>query len=362
VTSNIDLRRLANESGPDRCFISVYLNAKSNWRWLERRFEEYRALLEKSSDERVNFDRTADIIRERLKGKPPKNGSLAVFACWLSDFYEAHGLSVELKEQVILDSSPYVRPLAEFLDEYETFCIVLLSHKGAKIFLVTGANIAQVDQARGDIKNHVRKGGWSQQRYERRRDKQIHNYCQEIAGRLDQLAKEEPFEELIIAGDKILIKELQGYLSTPMTQKLAAAEPVRAGLSDRELLDHLYPSFEQEERREEKELYEAIREECFHDGRAATGALPVLATLKEGRVDHLLVDRGLKLEGFRCRDCEYLGEGIPDNCPRCEGEVFEVDLVNELVELAAQTGAKTEFADAMEGLTMWGGIAALLRY
>ncbi|MBW2567066.1 MAG: hypothetical protein JRE24_09415 [Deltaproteobacteria bacterium] len=362
MTQNIDLRKLATETGPDRCFVSVFLNAKSNWKWLERRFEEYRGLLEKSSDERENFDRTTDMIRERLQRKAPQSGSLAVFACWLSDFYESHHLSVELKEHVILDSSPYVRPLAEFLDEYETFCIVLLDHKGAKIFLVTGANIAQVDKARGDIKNHVRKGGWSQQRYERRRDKQIHNYCQEIAGRLEELAKEEPFEELIIAGDKVLVKELQGHLSTHMAQKLAAAEPVRAGLSDQELLEQLYPSFVQEERREEEQLHEAIREECFHEGRAATGPLPVLATLKEGRVNHLLVDRELKLKGFRCRECEFLGHGIPIDCPRCEGEVFEVDLVNELVELAAQTGAKTEFADPIEGLTLWGGVAALLRY
>ena len=147
-----------------------------------------------------------------------------------------------------------------------------------------------------------------------------------------------------------------------MAQKLAAAEPVRAGLSDQELLEQLYPSFVQEERREEEQLYGSIREECFHEGRAATGPLPVLATLKEGRVNHLLIDRELKLKGFRCRRCEFLGLGIPIDCPRCEGEVFEVDLVNELVELAAQTGAKTEFADPIEGLTLWGGVAALLRY
>jgi peptide chain release factor subunit 1 len=340
----------------------LFLNAKSSWRWLERRFEEYRGLLEKSSDERDNFDRTVEMIRKRLQSKPPKHGSLAIYACWLSDFYESHHVSVQLKEQVILNSSPYVRPLAEFLDEYETFCIVLLDHRAAKIFLVAGANIAQVDQARGDIKNHVRKGGWSQQRYERRRDKQIHNYCHEIAGRLEKLAKEEPFEELIIAGDKVLIQELQGQLTAQMKQRLAAAEPVRAGLSDQELLEELYPSFMQEERREERQLYEAIREECFREGRAATGPLAVLAKLKEGRVNHLLVDRELKLKGFRCRECEFLGHGIPGDCPHCKGDVFEVDLVNEMVELGAQTGAKAEFADAIDGLTVWGGVAALLRY
>jgi peptide chain release factor subunit 1 len=362
VRQEIDLRELAEESGPDRCFISLYLNKHSSWRGIERKFTEFRNLIDQTDDERENFDRTIELIRERLKSKPPKSGSLAVFACWLNDFYREFSLSVEIKERVVLDSSPYVRPLAEYLDEYETFCVTLLSHRGAKIFLVAGAAISQVDSARGDIKNHVRKGGWSQQRYERRRDKQVHNFCREIKKCLDDLERQEAFDELIIAGDKVLVKELESYLSPRMKLKLAATQPVRAGLSDQELLDQVYSSFTQEERREEKQLYEQIREECFRGGRAATGPTEVLAGLREGRVNHLLVDRDLEIKGFRCRACEFLGHGLPELCPDCDGEVFAIDLVNEMVELAAKTGGKTEFADTIEGLTSWGGIAALLRY
>ena len=362
MAQNIDLRTLASRSSPDRCFLSLFLNSESDWQRIERRLREYRSLLDESGDERENLDRTVEMIRERLNGKIPREGSLAVFACWLSDFYEVHSLSVSLKEQVILDSSPYVRPLAEFLDEYEDFCIVSLDHKRAGIFLVTGAKITQVSRARGDIKNHVRKGGWSQQRYERRRDKQVAAYCKDISERLEELAREEPFEELIIAGDKVLVKELQGHLSNQMLQKLAAAEPIRAGLSERELLEHLRPLFVREERREERELFEKIREECFREGRAAAGPVEVLEKLREGRVDHLLLDRSLVMEGFRCRSCEGLFHQMEANCPDCGGDVFKVDFVNELVELAAQTGANTEFADSIEGLTVWGGAAALLRY
>ena len=359
---NLDLRRLADQTGPDRCFVSLYLNGSSNWPSVEQRLQQYRNLLVQHSDEQENLDRTIETIRRHLPKNLPQKGSLAVFACWLTDFYESHEIPGEVRERVILDSSPFVRPLAEFLDEFETFCIVLLDHKRAKIFLVTGSNIAQLSQARGDIKNHVRKGGWSQQRYERRRDKQVHNYCREIADRLKHLVVEDPFEELIIVGDRVLIKELQSYLSTQLKEKLAATEPLRTGLSDQELLDAVYPSFLREERREEQQLYEAIREECFHEGRAATGPSSVLTSLREGRVDQLLIDRRLQLKGFRCRKCELLGYELADKCPRCSGPVFEVDYVNELVELAVKTGAHTEFADSIDGLSAWGGVAALLRY
>jgi len=362
VSQQIDLRKLAEASGPDRCFLSVFLNAGSDVRWFERRVKDLRELLEPSGDERTNLDHTAEMVRRHLDGKAPKSGSVAIFACWLSDFFDVVALPVELEEKVILDSSPYVRPLAEYADEYETFCIVLLDHKKAKVYLVAGADISHIDSARGDIKNHVRKGGWSQQRYERRRDKQIHHYCEEISQTLERLAGEEHFDRLLIAGDKVLINELQVHLSTSMKQRVAAAAPLRAGLGEQALLTELFPAFVEGERRAERRLYETIREECFHGGRAATGAAAVLAALGEGRVARLLVDRELHLEGYRCRDCELLDSGLPDRCPECGGEVFEVELVNEMVELATKTGGDVEFSDSIGGLTHWGGVAALLRY
>jgi hypothetical protein len=33
-----------------------------------------------------------------------------------------------------------------------------------------------------------------------------------------------------------------------------------------------------------------------------------------------------------------------------------------MIELAAKTGAVAEFSDPIEGLTHWGGVAALLRF
>lgn len=363
MTESIDLRRLADISGPDRTFISLYLNSKSTWKQVERTLDEYRSLLDADGDERQALDRTIALIRERQGEKMPAKGSVAIFACWLSDFYEKHELSLELAERVVLDSSPYVRPLAEFLDEWETFCIVTLDHKAAGIYVVDGADIDHVDRARGDIKNHVRKGGWSQQRYERRRDKQILHYCREISERLEALHREEHFDRLLIAGDKTLIKELQGHLTPAMQARVAAAEPLKAGLSEQELLEAMRPAFFDGERDAERELFETIREERFHGGRAATGASATLTALAEGRVDQLLVERALDHAGARCRSCEQLMQGKPERCTHCGGAgVFSVDLVNEMVELATKTGARVEFADPIEGLTKWGGVAALLRY
>lgn len=82
-----------------------------------------------------------------------------------------------------------------------------------------------------------------------------------------------------------------------------------------------------------------------------------------GRVEKIAVTRDVKLPGTRCRDCENLLAGSLETCKLCgSADVFAVDLVNELVELAALTSAEADFMDPIPGLTEAGEVAALLRY
>ena len=101
----------------------------------------------------------------------------------------------------------------------------------------------------------------------------------------------------------------------------------------------------------------------FHGLLGAAGIDEVLGAAREGRVERMIVDRTFKPEGRRCRECERLEAGAPKKCGGCASEsLFEVDLVNEIVEMLEQTGATVDFADPIPSLTEAGGIAALLRY
>ena len=93
------------------------------------------------------------------------------------------------------------------------------------------------------------------------------------------------------------------------------------------------------------------------------GIEAVLAAAQIGRVEPVLVDRAYTPEGRRCRDCDHLEDHVLSSCPAGgSASVFAVDVVNEIVELLKQSGADTDFADAIETLTESGEIAALLRY
>ena len=119
----------------------------------------------------------------------------------------------------------------------------------------------------------------------------------------------------------------------------------------------------EDEQREELDLWERIRGEYLRHGLATVGAEDVLGAAKQGRVEQALINSGCKIDGMRCRSCEELSAGLPEACPACGSDsLFEIDLVNEIVELLELSSARSEFADPIPGLAKLGDIAAMLRY
>ena len=362
MITETDARRLAEMEAPMACYLSVYIGAEYDQRWLDARIDTLRREFDGEDDRIENLDRSAEMIRTYLKRNPPEIGS-AVFACWLEDFVEGFRLRGPVEPEAILARSPYILPLVNALDEYERYCVVYLDHGSAGIYLVAGRKIGREKAVHGDIKNHVKKGGFSQARYERRREKDILHYTREIADQIAKLADRRSFDRLIIVGDRQLIPELEKELPQPLQDEVAGTRAIEGGLDGEELRQAVEPLFTEAERKGEHELLETIREERFRSGRAAVGSDDVAKALQQGRVQELLIQRGTEAAGFRCDRCGQIGSGSPERCPECgNGEPVHLDLIEEMVETAERTGAHVELSDPMDRLASWGGVAALLRY
>jgi len=367
--NKIDLQDLAERSGPQRAFLSLYLSSPEARNNLDARVSRVRDMLSDNEDELEHFEENLALIRGYLEDTPFTEGSLCMFACWATDYLHVFPLNAELKELektipdlLWVDSSPYIRPLAELQDEYENFVVVTADNSDTRAYLVTSATPDQEGRVRGDIKNAVKKGGWSQQRYARRREKDLLHYAKEVAEVLADLDERETFKRLFLVGSDEAMLEIEDALPDPLKEKLVAKQAVDLNRED-EVWEAAFELFTKEERADEKNLWETIKNEYLRDGRAATGREEVLHAAAVGRVEKMIVTRDVKMAGVRCRACENLRPGTPESCPVCGSkEVFKVDLVNELVELVAASSAETEFADPIPGLTKFGDVAALLRY
>ncbi|MCK4625846.1 MAG: hypothetical protein KAV00_11080, partial [Phycisphaerae bacterium] len=157
--ADVDLRKLAEVTAPERAFLSVYISGPKSAAELEKKFQKIRRVLKGGrveKDEREHFDENVKSVGEYLKRNPLTSGSLCIFSCWVLDFFEAIPLAATVEDLVWIDSSPYIRPLAELQDEYENVAVVVADNKKARIFLVSSAAAGSAETVRGNVKNHVK--------------------------------------------------------------------------------------------------------------------------------------------------------------------------------------------------------------
>jgi peptide chain release factor subunit 1 len=363
VFNNIDLRELAEVSGPERAFVSLYLSTPESLQGLKPRIDNIRALLAGNPVETEYFDENMKMAEQWLGEHTWTTDGACLFVCWALDFVRAYPLTVPGQDFIWVDSSPYIRPLAELQDEYENFVIVAADNTASRVFFVTSNQADQDARIKGDVKNNVKKGGWSQKRYERRRSNELMHYSKEIVDVLTEMDQKETFARLFLVGSQETMTEIESALPAPLAAKLAGKKPVDFSAGDDQIFDASFDMFFAAEREAEAQLWEKIKGEYCRGGLAVTGAEEVLKAAAVGRVEKMAVTRDARIAGMRCRDCENLFAGEATKCKVCgSAEVFKVDLVNELVELLALTSAEADFVDPIEGLTNAGDVAALLRY
>jgi len=363
--ANIDLKQLSEISTTDKTFLSLYISNPGSLHNLERNFKQIRRVLKSNKtekDEREHFEENVNAVRKYLEKNPLQSGSLCIFSCWGLDFFRVYNLTVPVKDLVWFDSSPYIRPLAELKEEYENVAVVIADNKKARIFLISLATAGPKTTIEGNIKNHVRKGGWSQQRYERRRDKQLLLYSREIVNALIELDKTEEFRRIILVGGKEILQILYDNLPKHLEERVRE-KAIDLHRGNQIINKEIMELFFEQERQSEQNLWEKIRTEYLRGGLGIIGIENVLYAVKSGQVEEIIVNRDYQQTGNRCRVCENLQLGNMNVCSKCGSEsLFTVDLVNEIVELAKQSGASVDFCDTIKTLEEAGEIAAFLRY
>lgn len=363
MLQNIDLRELSQMQGSGRDFVSVYFRGEDGFESLRSRERTLRAMLEDQPDEAEHFDLSMQLVHDLLEKNEVRAEGVCVFACALLDFVRGYPLSMPVPNELRVGASPYIRPLAELQDEYQTFALVACDNSATRIFLVTNQQAELEEQIKGGIKNHVRKGGWSQQRYSRRRDNQLQRYAGDVADALKHLVTAHDIERIILAGSEETMREIEEELPEELAQRVVGKEAFDLNKSEGELVEEAYEVYFAEEIDSEQRLWERIKNEYQRHGLAVTGPTDVLEAFLAGRVDTAIVIADAKLCGTRCRKCEHVVHGTPETCQQCGStSVFELDLVDFFARQAELTSARIEFSDPISSLTKVGGVAALLRY
>jgi len=372
---NIDFKNLSEMFDEEslNTFISVYLDGKDP-DFIQRR--EYMILKLLRGDELKNFKKTIEKVKEYVE-KMERRKEFVRMVIFASEKYslftviplennrrlnKSSDVSPEIKNKLVLDSSPYIRYLTEYLNEYrEAYTLLLMSYEQAKIFSVSCGDIAKEKSISEHILNRHKKGGWSQARFQRIRKGEIKAFFSEVEEFLAGYGKE--MESLILAGPGKAKTEFKNSLSSHLRKKVIGV--IDVGIDDENLLieesfDLIYRSRE----KEKEDILQQIKQEILKDGLAAYGLDETLEKVMNGQVELLMVDRNYHQNGWKCERCQILEKdrkGIRINCPICGNTMSEVDVIEEIIEYAGRMDTRVEFVET-EDLKDLGSIVALLRY
>src|SRR5438132_3601242 len=204
----VDLLRERSPT-PGSPVLSVYLDVdQSRAANLKREFEaalkaRLRAIEQRLAEsEREVFRADAARVQRFVGDYQPHAKTLVVFADDSAGFFWSGELRAPLATDVRWELTPYLRPLAEVLDEHERYGIVLVDKERARIFTVF---LGEIDEEREAIAaaevRHKKASGtdhWrSQMHFQRQDDMHVHWHVRQVAELMEHIAREYGFDRLV---------------------------------------------------------------------------------------------------------------------------------------------------------------------
>jgi len=334
-------------------YVTTYINKKAlDVKFLDQRERACKLLLK--GEELKNFGNTIEETKEFIKKNTGSN--LAIFASDKHNFFKSILLPIELKNALVVDSSPYIRPLARIQDEWESFTLVLLNSNYAKIFSVSLGKVEHKKNLSKDIMNKHKKGGCSQARFQRLRKGAIHAFFSEVEEALEKIAD----KRIVLAGPGQAKIQFKDMLPKHLNERIVDLIDIDID-DEKELLKESINLISEREEQKSHEAIKQLKEEILKDGLAVYGIEETLRAVKNGQVELLLIEKNCKIRGWICENCQMVKEGAVKACLNCGKTVSEVDVLEEILEFAERTDAEIEFTDD-EGISNLGHIGAILRY
>ncbi len=333
------LRAAAELSSPDRTVLTAYLDLSDGWERaasvLDTRTEQIRRTL--SKDEREALDVSVELVRERLDRYRAEGWSrpgLAVFASLSDGSLISLGLPDAPRPLVAVDDEAMVWQLALMLDEYEPVGVIVVDGSGAQVLVAAGAISEEHPASRPKVRHLAKVGGWSQMRYQRRRDQDIRRAADELVDKAVEAFEEAGVGRVVLAGRDELMTAVEHRLPQHWRERVIGRIDWDLDAERRVLLGEAYRAAERAEREQENAALAELVGELRRGGLAVSGVEETRKALEWGAVETL-----------------FLG-------PSCSAEARE-----ELTSAAVTTSAAVE-AIVVDGtpLDEAEGVAALLRF
>lgn len=367
--SDIDIRALADIYDERDIYLSVYLPFSGReHEHLNRVFVNSRVKAIKdalSSELRSEFEKTFEMAENHIFEAPisGEKGRI-IFASSSESFLHVYRLSVEPEQAFVLDTSPFLLPLARLLADYRDYGVLLVDSREARFTCIRSDIAEEKEHLSTDLMNKHKKGGWSQSRFSNLRRGAVKSFLSEVADNVNDTCGELNTKGFVIAGPGNAKQQLMDLLPKDAKAKVLGVVDLPMDISGNELVDEGDHILKENEIAGSLKKANKFKSEILKGGLAVEGVADVRSALDQGRVNTLLILKGSSVPGWICERCQNLQPNArpPEKCDKCGGPTSVVDVVEELYELAVRTGADVEFMEKEDFPDSDYVVGALLRY
>jgi hypothetical protein len=304
---------------------------------------------------------------ERIKAAVDSNrwtpGAVAIFSCSGRGLYEEIPLPRRVREQVIVDATPFARPLAAVLSEYHRACVVVINKSSARFWEVDQDEMREVTKFSDPV---LRKPDYAanlaEDRVRNKEEELVKKHFRRAVKVLEDLQQTDGYDIVIIGGHEYEVPEFIQILPNDLRSRLAgtfSVDPTTAPLA--EIRNSASSILERYEREEELRLVSEVFEKAAMGRPAALGLESCLQAAPVAAIKTLLVLQGAIAPGVVCDESGWLA-AAGDICPVCGNPTRRTpDVIDELVAIVIDDGGSVRHVEADTKLSEY-LVAAELRF
>jgi peptide chain release factor subunit 1 len=370
MLSDSDLRDLLSYQASSPV-LSVYLNTEP-----EAGNADVHRLHLRSMLKEVDLPVDVSLVIHYIEQEHDWSGrSVILFSCSPESYFKVYSLAVPVRSRVRIGDHPYVKPLANLLDSYGGYGVVLVDKQGARLFHFHLGELREQVGFLGEEVRHTKSGGGSSATGRRGGTVGRTSNVDEVADRnmretLDfaiRFFRENNVRRLLIGGTDENVALFRGMLPKAWQSLVVGTFPANMIASHSEILEKSMQIGLKAELQRETKLVETVITEASKGRAGVLGLDHVLDNVREGRIHILVIRDGYRLQGYECQGCGYLTTQSLDTCPFCGNTFSKIpDAVEMAVRNVMQAGGDVEVLQADQGPVADSGrtfdIGALLRY
>lgn len=300
---------------------------------------------------------------ESLKGHGFKG--FALFSSSKNGFFQTFGLDTPVTERLVVDRTPYTKPLLSVLRLSCRYLAVLLKKGKLRAFEVFGGSIREeLDLFKATLFS-PRANAYiftNEKKIQNRSETEYHKFLQEASAEVLDLFTRTGADFVSLGGDKNVTRDFSRCMHPYLRDRYAGELECGFEAHEKEVLGEVGRLNSARALEKDRALASKIREELSREGHACSGLKSVLDALLMGAVGALAVREGYSVPGYTDPRNGMLYPEPSVTPDDAKGLAPVKDVVDEAAEYAMQNGAEVRIIrndELMEGLD---GIAALLRF